>query len=45
LGFSFSGEDDVVIGQLHALEVRDKSAIRRVSTSRVLKSLSDDEDN
>jgi len=33
LGFSFSGEDDVVIGRLQAMEMKDKSTVRRESTS------------
>jgi len=45
LWFSFTGDDDVAIGHLQAMEIRDKTTIRRASTSRVENSLSNDEDN
>ena len=45
VGFSFTRDDDVVIGCLHAMKIRDKSDVRRASTSRLENSLSDDEAN
>ena len=45
LGFSFSGEEEVVVGRIQAMEIRDKAGVRKESISRVEKSVSDDEDN
>jgi len=45
LGFSFSGEKDVAIGRLQAMEMRDKSKVHKRSRSRVENNLSDDEAN
>ena len=45
MGFSFVGEDDVVIGHLRAIEIRDKFADRRENSSMMENSLSDDEAN
>ncbi|KAL9328926.1 hypothetical protein ACSQ67_003929 [Phaseolus vulgaris] len=44
LGFSFSGEKDIVTGRLHAMELRDNLAFKRGSTSGVENNFSDDED-
>jgi len=43
VGYSFLGENDVIIDRLEAMELRQKSTINKGSTSRVENSLSDDE--
>jgi len=44
-GFSFSGEEVVVVGRIQAMEIQDKSGVRMESVSRVESSVSDDEGN
>jgi len=45
LGFTFSGEEEMVVGRIQAMEFRDKTGVRKESVSRVENSLSDDEGN
>ena len=45
MGYSYSGEEEVVINRLQAMEMRQKSTVNKGSTSRVENSLSDDKAN
>ena len=45
LGFTFSGEEEVVVGRIQAMEIRDKAGVRKENVSRVENSISDDEGN
>jgi len=43
LGFTFSGEEEVVVGRIQAMEIWYKAGVRKESVSRVENSISDDE--